>query len=350
LSEGPTLHSLWPVSGAVFSVIVPNYGPLANPETLSTVFRSAEQLGYEGVWFADHLIVPNYARQITLPNFYESLSLCAFGLGSTSRLRFGIDVLVVPYRDPIVVAKQAATMDRMSGGRLILGAGIGFLRGEFEALGIPHADRAAIAEEHLRVMRTLWKSDGLVSFEGRWTRFQDVLFEPKPLALPVLVGGNIRRARMRAAALGDGWHPLWPAPSEYAAGRKEIVDRRAELNLNGDFTFSYSCPLTRVLDGPAVEAIGAESSSGSDLTMSEMRESFTLPPDYAYSPPPPIGSDGHPMFFGTTAQICADVEALLAAGVDHFGLRFSFGMGECDAPSFLGQMRAFAENVLSRFA
>jgi probable F420-dependent oxidoreductase len=312
--------------------------------------RSAEKLGYYGVWFADHLIVPNYARQITLPNFYESISLCAFGLGATTRLRFGVDVLVVPYRDPILLAKQAATLDRMSGSRLMLGAGIGFLRGEFDALGVSHADRAAIAEEHLRVMRLLWKTQGLTSFEGRWTRFHDVLFEPKPLDLPVLIGGNVHRARMRAAELGDGWHPLWPEPKDYAAGRDAIIDRRSEVGAEGDFLFSYSCPLTRVLDGPPVEPIVASLTADLDATMDEMREEFTLPPDYSYSPPAPLGSDGHPLFFGTAAQIRNDVETLQSAGVDHFCLRFSFGMGECDASSFIAQMRAFAEDVLPAFS
>ncbi|HJT37555.1 MAG TPA: TIGR03619 family F420-dependent LLM class oxidoreductase [Actinomycetota bacterium] len=336
------------MSRPAFSLSVPNYGPLAEPGTLLEIFRAAEQLGYEGVWFADHLIVPSYARQITLPNFYESLALCAFGLGSTSRLRFGIDVLVVPYRDPIVVAKQAATIDRLSGGRLMLGAGVGFLRGEFDALGISYADRAAIAEEHLRVMRLLWNTEGLVSFDGRWSSFRDVLFEPKPTSLPVFVGGNIRRARMRAAELGDGWHPLWPTPDDYAAGRDEIVRRRKELGNVDRFLFSYSCPLTRVLDGPPVEAIPSADRSFTDGSMEEMREGFSLPPDYSYSPPAPIARDGHPMFFGTAEQIREDIEALLTAGVEHFCLRFSFGMGECDAASFLTQMKAFAAMVLPR--
>lgn len=329
-----------------FSISVPNYGALAEPDTLLGIFEEAEDLGYEGVWFADHVIVPNYARHITLPNFYESISLCAFGLGATKSLRFGIDVLVVPYRDPIVLAKQAATIDRMSGGRLILGAGVGFLRGEFEALGIAHADRAAIAEEHLRVMRALWRTDGLVSFDGRWTTFKDVLFEPKPGGLPVYVGGNIRRARMRAAELGDGWHPLWPEMADYAKGRNEIVDRRSELGMDGDFCFSYSCPLTRVIDGPPVEAVATAPSPASESTMEEMRGQFTLPPDYSYSPPAPMAADGHPMFFGTAEQIRGDVAAAEDAGVEHLCLRFSFGMGECDAPSFIGQMRAFAHAVM----
>src|SRR5437588_11813807 len=95
-----------------FSVVAVNYGSFADAGMILSIIRRAEELGYYGAWFADHLVIPDYAKELYSPNFFESLSLCAFGLGTTERLRFGTDVLVLPYRHPIQLAKMASTLDR----------------------------------------------------------------------------------------------------------------------------------------------------------------------------------------------------------------------------------------------
>jgi probable F420-dependent oxidoreductase len=329
-----------------FSIIVPNFGPFGDAEILLRIIRAAEDLGYGGVWFADHIVIPDYAKHISSPNFWESLSLSAYGLGATQRVRFGTDVMVLPYRNPLVLAKMAATLDRLSGGRLMLGIGVGFLRGEFEALGVPHQRRGDITDEYLRVLRTLWESEGPVSFEGEFVRFRDVHFQPRPAAgIPIFVGGNAPRAHRRAAEFGDGWHPLWPPPEQYASAREAILARRAELGRTGPFTFSYSCPLTRVLDAPPPPVDSGPPPEETKASMEDLRAGRFLPEDYDFSPPGPLTEDRRLLFFGTAEQISGDIEGLRAAGVDRFALRFSVGSGEIDLDGFVAQMERFAREV-----
>ena len=210
----------------------------------------AERLGYDSVWFGDHLIVPGYAVRQTDPHWYEALSCAIFGMGITDRLSFGMDVLVAPYRNPILLAKMAATASELSSGRLMLGLGVGFLKGEFEALGAPFARRGAMTEECLEVLRLLFEGRGPLSYHGEWVSFDDMYFGPTPARPPpLLVGGNHERAIERAARLGDGWHPLFTSPELYARGRARInqIREREGLLMSRPFTFSYSCAQTRLL-------------------------------------------------------------------------------------------------------
>src|SRR5512145_2028892 len=153
-----------------FGTIVPLYGPLARPDALRRMISRAEQLGYDAVWFADHIVVPEYAAGLYGETFFEPLTAMAFGIGFTSRLRFGMDVMVVPYRPAVPTAKVLASLDALSGGRVVLGAGVGILRAEFEALQVPHAARGAITDEYLRAFRELWHADR-PSFRGEHVRF-----------------------------------------------------------------------------------------------------------------------------------------------------------------------------------
>jgi probable F420-dependent oxidoreductase len=197
-------------------VVIPTYDDYGNAGVIRRLIGDAERLGYDSVWFGDHLIVPGYAVRQTDPHWYEALSCAIFGMGITDRLSFGMDVLVAPYRNPILLAKMAATASELSSGRLMLGLGVGFLKGEFEALGAPFARRGAITEEYLRVLRLLFEGRGPLSYHGEWVSFDDMYFGPTPARPPpLLVGGNHERAIERAARLGDGWHPLFTSPELY---------------------------------------------------------------------------------------------------------------------------------------
>ena len=221
------------MSGLTFGVVIPPYGPFQDPEELWSVVAAAEELGFASVWFGDHIVVPPYAAALTPPDWFDAVALCLVGLGRTTTLRFGTDVLVAPYRRPVEFAHLAASADKLGGGRLTLGMGVGFLEGEFEALQTPYAERGAVTDEYLKVLRLLWESEGQpVSYSGRWVSFSNVLFGPAPAQkpLPLLVGGNGDRALRRAALLGDGWHPLFCSPEQYQAGRERI---RQLLTENG---------------------------------------------------------------------------------------------------------------------
>ncbi|MBW1885731.1 MAG: LLM class flavin-dependent oxidoreductase, partial [Deltaproteobacteria bacterium] len=242
---------------------------------------------------------------------------------------------------PRLLAKMAATADRLSGGRLTLGMGVGFLEGEFRALGAPnYAQRGAVTDEYLEVMRRLWETHGEVGYVGKHIAFEPAHFLPKPLQspLPLWVGGNGRRGVRRAALLGDGWHPLFPSPAQYAEGRAVIEKLRAERGL-GEFCFSYSCPETRLLDDPASVPRATSYAGGEGL-----------PDDYAYAPAPPTANDGRPLFIGTAEQVGGDIQTLVDAGAEHFVLRFWAGNAALGVEDSIEQMERFVADVMPRFS
>jgi probable F420-dependent oxidoreductase len=326
-----------------FGVAIPTYGEFHDGRALRDLVQAAEDLGYAQAWFADHVVMPDYAVPISGAAWLEPLAACFVGLGATSRLRVGTDVLVVPYRNPVLVAKMAATADRLSGGRLVLGAGVGYISGEFAALATPpYEERGAITDEYLAVMRALWETEGGVTFAGRYVTLDRVHCDPKPLQrpFPVWVGGNHPRAWRRAADLGDGWHPLFPTPADYATGRAAIEARRAaQGRAAGAFAWSYSCPGTRVLDAPAGPS-----------KLPSYEDVPDLPAEYGYAPPMPQTDDGRAMFVGTPEQVQADVAALVAAGVEHLNLRFFTSDTGEGAAGFVAQLERFAREVAPAFA
>ncbi len=327
------------MSGSTFGVVVPPYGPFQDPEELWSVVAAAEGLGFAGVWFGDHIVVPPYAAGLTPPDWFDAVALCLVGLGRTAKLRFGTDVLVAPYRRPVEFAHLAASADRLGGGRLTLGMGVGFLEGEFEALQVPYTERGAVTDEYLRVLRLLWESEGQpVSYSGQWVSFSNVLFGPAPVQkpLPLWVGGNGDKALRRAALLGDGWHPLFCSPEEYRAGRDRIRQLLTE-NGRGDapFTFSYSCPPTQLLANDPQRPAGESQAYGGSQ----------LPPDYNYLPPMPVDRSGRSRFVGTPGQVAGDIADFAAAGVQHFALRFSVGVPDDSAAKLITQLEWFAREV-----
>ena len=326
-----------------FGVVIPSWGAGGDAGAIRELIIAAEDLGFTTAWFADHLLLPDYAIALSPANWYEALSCCIYGMGLTSRIRFGTDVLVAPYRDPRLLSKMAATADRLSGGRLTLGLGVGFLRGEFEALEAQsYARRGDVTDEYLRVLRLLFESEGVTSFKGEFLEFKDVHVAPPPVQrpLPLWVAGNGRRALRRAALLGDGWHPLFPSIEEYRVGARAITALRGERGTS-DFTFSYSCSETRITDA-------SPKTDGSEpYTYADMGE---LPDDYAYAPPAPRTKDGRALFVGTEEQITDDIRALVDAGVQQFALRFWSGDPAFGPDRFILQLRRFAEQIAPSFS
>jgi probable F420-dependent oxidoreductase len=321
-----------------FGFVIPAFGSLAAPSVLADLVALGEELGYDDVWFGDHVVVPAYAAGLTDPDWLEPLIACAIGLGRTSRIRFGTDVLVVPYRHPALVAKMVATADVLSGGRMILGVGVGYLRGEFAILGQDAARRGAVTDEYLEAIRLLWSADGPVSFAGEHVAFDDAVFGPRPVQdpMPLWVGGNAPAALRRAARFGTGWHPLFPTPEQYAAGRAEILRLRGERT--EPFTFSYTCGITTLLD----ETPGA-------YEPETWAEQDGVPDDFGYAPPLPTAPSGRLRFVGTPDDVATDIADYAAAGVEHLTLRHSYGGPDADVDEFAAQLERFAREVAPRF-
>ena len=210
-----------------FGVTVPNNWGIEDVNEALAFGPLAEELGYDSVWVMDHLFNNGYIRErLDDKPYYHPLATLTYLSATTSRVLLGTSVLVLPYHNPIELAKYTATLDQMSGGRVTLGIGVGAMTEEFEALGIPMSDRASLTNECIRVMRELW-SNPAPSYHSRRWNFDDLRFSPKPVQkphIPIWVGGASSGAIRRAARMGDGWHPSGISPEEYAARKAEISE------------------------------------------------------------------------------------------------------------------------------
>lgn len=198
-----------------------NAGPLATPDRVVETARKAERLGYDLIVVTDHIVIPrridsrypyNATGRLFVPpdaDYLEPVSLLCFLAGATKTIRFGPSVLVLPYRNPVLTAKMLATIDVLSGGRLLVGAGAGWLAEEFSAVGAPpFAQRGAVTDEWIEILMKLWTETDPV-FEGKFYQIGEVGCFPKPVQIPhppLLIGGNSRPAIRRAAKYGQSWH------------------------------------------------------------------------------------------------------------------------------------------------
>ena len=187
-----------------------NFGPAASPESLARWAHVAEALGYHAVLISDHVAVtPDVTARYPAP-FYDPFTTLGWLAGITRTIDLGTTVIILPYRHPLETARMAANVDRLSGGRLILGVGVGWARQEFEALGVPFTRRGAITNDYLAAIKAAWASD-VSSYDGRFVSFKDVDTRPRPMRQPhppIWIGGATDAALRRAVLFGDGWHPI----------------------------------------------------------------------------------------------------------------------------------------------
>lgn len=193
-----------------FGFALPNHWGVEDPEDLLDLATRAEAAGFTSVWVAHHILNAGYVgKRLGLKPYWDALTVLSFVATRTERVRLGTSVLVLPYLHPMPVAKQLATIDVLSGGRLDLGVGVGAMPEENEALGIDYHTRGAVADECIDVLKALW-ADGSASYAGAHYAFEDAVSSPKPLQRPhppLLIGGNGIPALRRVARSGDGWHP-----------------------------------------------------------------------------------------------------------------------------------------------
>ena len=209
-----------------FGLHLPASSANVKPEDLVRFAQQAEQLGFYCLTVADHVIVP---KNISIPYPYtvdgkypgtgyhlETLTTMSFLAGATQRIRFITSVMIAPYRNPIITAKMLTSLDVLSGGRVIVGLGVGWMKEEFDNLATPpFADRGRVTDEYICAFRELWSSDN-PKFSGQFCNFSDITFLPKPVqkpGIPIWIGGHSKQAIRRAARLGDGWHPIGGVPT-----------------------------------------------------------------------------------------------------------------------------------------
>lgn len=213
-----------------FGVMFANVGPMAHPEGAVALAQAAEAGGIESLWTVEHTVVPAgyqsaypYSPTGRMPGPEDSdipdpLIWLAYVAASTSTIRLGTGILILPQRNPVVLAKEVATLDRMSGGRVELGIGVGWLEEEFDAIGIPFTDRGARTDDYVAALRALWTQDE-ATHHGSHSSFDKAISRPRPTqgSVPIVVGGHSKAAARRAGRLGDGFFPGRGSHEELAA-------------------------------------------------------------------------------------------------------------------------------------
>ena len=220
------------------------------PQALIDVVGTAERLGFSSFWLGDHVVIPRdvddtaHERDVggkvriadkTVVDVFEPIVTLSHLAAHVHTIRLGFSILVIPYRNPVLTAKMLSSIDVLSGGRLMLGAGVGWMEGEFAALGASFRDRGAVTDEYLQVMIECWTKES-PSFHGQFYDLDDIAFRPKPLQtphVPIYIGGNGEPALRRAAATGQGWLPLFQSPEELQPKIVRLRELRA-ANMHED--------------------------------------------------------------------------------------------------------------------
>lgn len=206
-----------------FGVFLPSHGPAKSAQAVKQVAQAAEQAGYDSLWAADHILVQSQYQDFCMIETFVTLGYVA---AITQQVSLGTTVLVLPQRDPVLAAKQAAAVDQYSNGRLILGVGVGWMEDEYRYLRTDFRQRGRIMDEWMQVMRILWNEEQ-PAFHGEWINFEQCVFEPKPVQQngpPLTIGGLSDAAIRRAATIGDGWQPIHISPDEVAAGVRKLQE------------------------------------------------------------------------------------------------------------------------------
>jgi probable F420-dependent oxidoreductase len=212
-----------------FGIPFANTGPFTKPDGAAAFARAAEEAGFESLWTVEHVVVPSgyestypYDPSGKMPGgekapIPDPLIWLAYVAASTSTIRLATGILILPQRNPVVLAKELATLDRLSEGRLDLGIGVGWLEEEFDALGVPFADRGARTDDYVEAMRALWTGEP-ASHHSEFVEFTDCIMRPRPTQerIPIHIGGHTDVAARRAGRLGDGFFPAKGSHAELA--------------------------------------------------------------------------------------------------------------------------------------
>ncbi len=314
-----------------FGVNILSRGPMANQQGYLSVAAAAERLGFDFVSVNDHIVVPadiasrypyseagDWAGSAT-GQCLEQLATLSFLAGCTKRVRLLTSVMVVPHRQPVLAAKMLATADILSGGRVIVGCGAGWMKEEFEAVGAPDfKERGRVTDEYIEAFKELWTKDK-PTYKGRHVAFDNILFRPKPIQQPhppVWIGGESEAAMKRAIRLGEGWYPASSNP----ANRLDTAER-----------------VTQAVDGFKAMA----QASGRDPKSIDLAHVVLWPVNWTAEK---AISGGRRTLTGTTAEILGDIDMLSKVGVGDMCVSFH----ATALPEMIERMERFATEVIGR--
>jgi len=330
-----------------FGVRLPNSGPLASADSILSSAAEAESLGFDSVWVHDHItwgteqhrghLSSGSAEALTsaqLPNFYESHTTLAVLAGATKRVKLGVAVIILPLRNPVVFAKQAAVLDVLSGGRILLGVAPGapkITEPEFAAVGVDYHKRGRITDDYLKAMQAIW-TQSLATYDGEYISFKEAQMFPKPLQKPwppILIGGGERglspRALRRVLEVGNGWIPAYLTESELEEGIKQLHKGAKEAG-RGNEKFIVGLEMFLGIGSSDSEAIGANSAS--------LTKNFSS-----------VEEGVERSLIGTTRTIADKLERYEKTGLDYFEFKFIYST----IKDFHRMMEVFASEVMPSF-
>ena len=298
-----------------FGVIVPNNWGIEDPQQMLSIGPLAEELGFDSVWVMDHLFNNGYIRErLDDKPYYHPLATLSHLSATTKKVMLGTSVLVLPYHNPVELAKYTATLDQMSGGRVTLGVGVGAMTEEFDALGISLKQRGSLTNESIAIMKELWTNEDPSYHSRRWD-FADLKFSPKPVQkphIPIWIGGSSPGALKRAATLGDGWHASGVGPEHYSICRREIQEMAKAAGRDPD-SLTWSARIDVSVKGMPTSERAASREGG-------------IPGD-------------------DIDQMIAGIRAYQNAGVEHMVLVIGTGQ----VPMIRDLMETMAQNVITEF-
>ena len=291
-----------------FGVCLPHYGRPLDMEALAGAARSVEALGYDSIWVTDHIIVPQGLDIVYREHMLDALAFLNYLAAITRRVQIGTSVLILPYRPPVIVAKQVATADVLSGGRVVFGAGAGWMEGEFKALGIPFRERGARTNEALQAILACWGNE-VPTVTGRYYPLEGMVASPQPIQRPhppIWIGGLSPGAKERAVRFGQAWHPTGTAPDVLAVEWGQVRETAERRGRQEPLALTMRCGL-------------------------RWGERPGQPPRFALA--------------GSASEVSGQVEALARIGVSHLALDLS----HLDYPRLLASLEDFAARVMPQF-
>lgn len=333
-----------------FGIRIPNSGPLASPRSMLQVAREAEALGFDSVWVHDHLTWSDEIHRTHIssgsddshshnvsPDFFEAMTSLAYLAGLVRKVRLGIACVVVPCRNPLLAAKQIATLDVLCDGRLDIGVGIGspstIKSREYEVLGVNRKQRGKIADDHLRAMKAIWTNHP-ASYDGPFVKFQYAEICPKPLQKPhppFWVGGWTEAAMKRTAALGDGWLPAWLLPEDISKRFREVKEMAERLGRDPEKIHLgvevYGC----------IDQDGAKARKDGYGTLAIGQSTFERMMS--------VEQLAAVSLIGSPEEIRRQVKAYSDAGVSHFEIKFIYPTLERHSK----MLQLFAREILPAF-
>jgi probable F420-dependent oxidoreductase len=340
------------MTGLQFGVRVPNSGPLSTVENIVRAAKAAEDMGFDSIWTHDHVVWSSEMHRHHISSgsvdaleddqtatFFESLTTLAYLAAETERIKLGVACLVMPTRNPIYAAKQTATLDHLSDGRLIVGVGLGSKAtqssSEFDVFQVDWKKRAPLTDEYIDAMKAVW-TQPLASFHGKTIQFENAEIFPKPLQdphPPVWVGGWTDHAARRTGIRGDGWIPGWLSPAEMAKGREVLREAAQEHDRDPDqitIAVEKLTAIARTRD----EAIELALPTVKQSSMTYERDVDDLQ----------FAMDRH--IFGSVDDVSRRIEEFAEAGVQHFELKFMYPTID----GLISQMELWAETILPQYA